>query len=289
MYTPSQEITVDSPVLVMGMEGWIDAGLGGAGALAAVLNCIDTEVVGRFDSDMLLDHRSRRPTLRVVDGVNMGLRWPDIELRAGKDPAGRDVLLLVGPEPDHQWRRFTDAVVGVARDMGVRLAVGLGAFPAPVAHTRPVKLSSTATDEELAAKVGFVLGAIEVPAGVHAALERGFLNAGIPAVGLWARVPHYVAGMPYPAASVALVEALAEIAGVELDPGELREAAEVTRGRIDDLIARSPEHQEMVSRLESQVDGGEAEEDSQPLRFDSLPSGDEIAEELQRFLRGESS
>ena len=289
MYTPSQEISVESPVLVMAMEGWIDAGLGGAGALAAILDHVDTEVVGRFDSDMLLDHRSRRPTLRVVDGVNTGLRWPDIELRAGKDPAGHDLLLLVGPEPDHQWRGFTDAVVEVAKAMGVRLGVGLGAFPAPVAHTRPVKLSSTATDDDLAARVGFVMGAIEVPAGIHSALERGFFNAGIPAVGLWARVPHYVAGMPYPAASVALVEGLAEIAGLELDPGDLREAAEVTRGRIDELIARSPEHREMVSRLEAQLDAEGGEGESPPLRLDNLPSGDELAEELQRFLRGESS
>ena len=86
--------------------------------------------------------------------------------------------------------------------------MGLGAFPAPVPHTRPVRLASTATTQELAAQVGFVPGTIDVPAGIHAALERGFADAGIPAVGLWARVPHYVAAMPYPAASAALLDGL---------------------------------------------------------------------------------
>ena len=283
MYTLHRAVSAESPVLVLGMDGWIDAGLGGATAVAAVAASIPTEVVATFDSDTLLDHRARRPTVRIVDGVNTGLEWPEIELRAGRDPSGKDVLMLVGPEPDHQWRAFTGHVVDLARRFGVRLAVGLGAFPAPVPHTRPVRLASTATVDELAAQVGYVAGAIEVPAGIHAALERGFAEADIPAVGLWARVPHYAAGMPYPAASAALVDGLAAMAGLDLDAGDLASAAEVTRRRIDELIAQSDEHREMVSRLEAQADREDA---APPLALEDLPSGDEIAAELQRFLRG---
>jgi predicted ATP-grasp superfamily ATP-dependent carboligase len=285
LWSPAREVSLDRPVLVLGMEGWIDAGLGGTGAVSALLAGLDTELVGTFDIDPLLDHRSRRPVMRIVDGINTGLRWPEIQVRAGRDAAGNDMVMLVGPEPDHLWGQFTTEVVELASGLGVRLAVGLGAFPSPVPHTRPVQLSSTATVEDLAAKVGFVYGAIEVPAGIHAALERGFADVDIPAVGIWARVPHYVAGMPYPAASVALIEALGEMADLDLDPGELRAAAEVTRERIDELIARSQEHQSMVMALEAQAD---EEEGDRPLRIDNLPSGDELAEELQRFLRGES-
>ncbi|HVM10196.1 MAG TPA: PAC2 family protein [Acidimicrobiales bacterium] len=287
MYRREREISLDSPILVMGMEGWIDAGFGAMNAMAAVRQSIETEPVITFDGDLLLDYRSRRPTMRIENGINTGLTWPTIELRAGRDAAGNDVLLLVGPEPDQQWRAFTTAVCELASSFGVRLAVGLGAFPGPAPHTRPVRLSATATTPELASHIGFMPGVIEVPSGIHGALERGLDLVGIPAVGVWARVPMYVAGSAYPAASVALVEALSRLTGLSVDLSELRAAEELARQRIDQLIAQSGEHLTMVAGLEQQADAEATETESSPLTADNLPSGDEIAAELERFLRGE--
>src|SRR5438876_12375993 len=121
---------LDHPVLVVGMEGWIDAGLGASNAIAALLAGVTTEPVAKFDVDTLLDHRARRPVVRIVDGVNSWMMWPEIQLRIGRTDAGRDLLFLVGPEPDHQWRAFCTAVAELAGAFGVRLVVGLGAFPA---------------------------------------------------------------------------------------------------------------------------------------------------------------
>jgi hypothetical protein len=267
---------LNRPVLVVGMEGWIDAGLGAATAMATLLGSVTTEPVATFDVDTLLDHRARRPIVRIVDGVNTGLRWPEILLRGGHDSEGHDLLLLVGPEPDHQWRAFTAAVGELAMSFGVRLVVGLGAFPAPVPHTRPARLVSTATTGELAQQVGYLPGALDVPAGVQAALERGFAEIGVPAAGLWARVPHYAAAMPYPEASAVLLEGLRSVAGITADTTELRRAAEASRQHLDELIANSEEHVALVRRLESQVDA-------------DVPSGDEIAAEVERFLRGEGA
>src|SRR5207244_1399254 len=128
--------SLDEPLLVVTLEGWVDAGLGAAAALAAVLGSIPTELVASFDVDTLLDHRARRPVVRIVDGVNTGLMWPEIQLRAGRAASGKDVLFLVGPEPDHQWRAFATAVAELAGMFAVDLVVGLGAFPAPAPHTR---------------------------------------------------------------------------------------------------------------------------------------------------------
>lgn len=286
MFERVAEVEVDAPVLVMGMEGWIDAGLGGGAAMATLLEQVPNQVIVRFDSDQLIDQRARRPVLRIVDGVTSPLNWPEIELRAGEDRTGKSVLLLTGPEPDMRWKSFTSTMVSLATELGVRLAVGLGAFPAPVPHTRPTRLASTATTEELATKVGFVPGMIDVPAGIHAALERGFADVGVPAVGLWARVPHYAAAMPYPAASAALIDGLASVAELTLHAGDLQAAAAVTTQRIDELIANSEEHTAMVQQLEAQIDAAEGAE-AQSFDIGNLPSGDEIAAELERFLRGE--
>ena len=167
----------------------------------------------------------------------------------------------------------------------MRMMLGLGAFPSPVPHTRPTRLVATATDQALAARVGFMPGGIEVPAGIEAALEVACKDAGIPAIGLWARVPHYAAAMPYPAAAVALIDGLVDIGGLTLSAADLREAATRTADQIDELIANSEEHRSMVTQLESQVDATENEQTD--IDQSSLPTGDEIAAELERFLRGQ--
>jgi hypothetical protein len=275
--------TPRDPVLIIQLEGWVDAGLGAATALASLLEGREPEVVALFDGDDLIDYRARRPVLRIENGRNAGLTWRQPRLLLTTDRADRDVLLLVGPEPDMRWEAFVADVVGLAAELGVRMAVGLGAFPAPVPHTRPVKVAATSTEEALTLRVGFVAGTIEVPAGVEAALELALHDQGIPAVGLWARVPHYVAAMPFPAASSALLSALADVADLTVDTTSLETAADVSLRRIDDLIAQSEEHRAMVRQLESAVDSSEGN----PLDLGEIPSGDEIAAELQRFLRGE--
>jgi proteasome assembly chaperone (PAC2) family protein len=272
------------PVLVVQLEGWVDAGLAAAAALASLVEGREPEVVAVFDGDELIDYRARRPVVRIENGRNAGLTWRQPRLLLTTDRADRDVLLLVGPEPDMRWEAFVEDVVGLATELGVRLAVGLGAFPAPVPHTRPVKVAAVSTEESLAMRVGFVAGIIEVPSGVEAALELALHDRGIPAVGLWARVPHYVAGMPFPAASSALLSALTEVADLSLDTTSLDTAADASLRRIDELIANSDEHRAMVSQLESTVDSSEGN----PLDLGEIPSGDEIAAELQRFLRGEA-
>lgn len=275
---------LDAPLLVVAMDGWIDAGGAGAAAATHLLATLPTEVLARFDADALIDYRARRPTLRVQDGMNAGLTWSEPELRVGQDRTGNWVLVLTGPEPDMRWHAFTDAVVELSTRLGVRLACGLGAFPAPVPHTRPVRLASTATQRHLAEMVGFVPGTIDVPAGIGAALEVALAAADIEAVGLWARVPHYVSAMPYPAAAAALLDGVATLAGIELDTRELHAAAALASARIDELITNSEEHTALVRQLEAAVDLGEM---GAPLDPTDLPSGDEIAAELERFLRGE--
>ncbi|MBA2498045.1 MAG: PAC2 family protein [Acidimicrobiia bacterium] len=156
---------LDSPVLVLALDGWIDAGLGAQSAREALVDGLDTVTVATFDAEALIDHRARRPVLHIVEGVATGLTWPSIELRAASDHDGNDLLLLVGAEPDQRWRAFAGAVVDLALDLGARLAVGLGAYPAPVPHTRPSRLAVTAGTAELA-RHGQVRTTVDVPAGV---------------------------------------------------------------------------------------------------------------------------
>ncbi len=209
------------PILVIALEGWVDVGIGASAAIAELLTSSPTTAIASFDTESLIDQRARRPIARLEDGVTTELTWPAIRLLAGRDRVGADIVYLTGPEPDFRWPTFIDAVVGLTRDLKVRTVVGLGAFPAPTPHTRPVRLASTVPPQsvDLAGRVGTVHGTLEVPAGVQAALEVALGNAGIPVIGLWARVPHYVSAMPYPEASAALIEGLCAVTGTVIDTG----------------------------------------------------------------------
>lgn len=285
LYHLLEEPDLESPVLVLGLEGWIDAGLGAANARAALLQALDPITVATFDVDELLDHRARRPTMRLEEGVLTGLTWPAIELRAATDFDGNDVLLLVGAEPDHRWRAFSEQVVDLAMRFGIRMVVGLGAYPAPVPHTRPTRLAAAASSEELA-RFCTVRTTVDVPAGVQEAIERRAAEVGVPAIGLWAQVPHYVAAMPSPAASAALVDGLATVGDLSIPTDELHRQAQALRSRLDELVAANPEHVAMVRQLEQQWDAEVAGE-SAPADdgFGPLPSGEELAAEVERFLR----
>jgi predicted ATP-grasp superfamily ATP-dependent carboligase len=277
---------LSEPVLVFCLEGWIDAGLGASTAMGAMLSTIDTEVLATFDTEYFIDQRARRPIARIVNGITTELTWPEIQMRYGRDGDGADIVFLVGPEPDFHWSDFIDVVTDAAGRFDVRLVVGLGSFPAPTPHTRPVRVIGTVPESSahLLPLVGTVTGELEVPAGISAALELGFAEVDMDIITLWARVPHYVASMPYPQAAAALIDGLARIAGLTLDASHLRASADEARQRVDDLVTNNPDHSSMVEQLEEAADEVEG-----TSLGEELPSGDELAAELERFLRGEGS
>ena len=138
---------LNEPVLVYALEGWIDAGAAAASAITTLLDLVPTEILATFDTEYFIDQRARRPLVRIVDGVTSELTWPEIQLRYGQDADGADIVFLVGPEPDFHWSDFVDVVVDAANRFDARIVVGLGAFPAPTPHTRPVKVIGTAPEQ----------------------------------------------------------------------------------------------------------------------------------------------
>ncbi len=281
LYEVHQRPQLDEPVLVVGLEGWVDAGLGSAQVIEHLRATRDPVTVASFDTDLLLDFRARRPVMNLIDGVNRDLEWPVVELVAATDLDGRDTLFLVGAEPDARWHQFCSAVVDLAHDFGVTLIVTIGAYPSATPHTRSCRLTSTATDAELVDPGQVVAGRLDLPAGISAAIERFGAETGIPAIGIWAQVPHYAASMPYPEASVALIDGLHERAGRRFDGSGLLERARQARERLDELVEASDEHRELVAQLEALQDRTEAAID--------LPTGDQLAAQLQEFLRDQDN
>lgn len=280
---PAPELT--DPVLVVVLDGWIDAAGAAKSALDAIRGDAATPIV-EFDDDVYVDFRARRPTMELREGHHSVTTWQRILLSHVRDSTGRDLLLLSGPEPDMAWHRFGRAVTGVALELGVTMMAHLGAYPFAAPHTRPARLSLSTPSEELLTQVPFLRSSIDVPAGAAAVLEREFHERGVPAIGVWAQVPHYVSGMSFPAASLALLEGLREATGVVTDSALLRAESVTIRQRIDRLVAENDDHGRMVGQLEQIYD---ASDDTVPVEGGGpsleMRSGDELAAELEAYLR----
>ena len=271
LYTLDDPHDLIEPVLIAAFDGWVDAGSAATTALAILAD--DGTPVATFDADLLFDYRARRPPLEIVDGRLTELTWPSLVLRRTRLEE-RDLLVLVGPEPDYRWRAFTKDVIELAGRLGVVQWISLGAIPAAVPHTRQVPIMGTeATPGLLRGEVAAgPAGTLRVPSALVSALEIEVAAAGIPALGYFAQVPHYVSG-PYATAALELLRALGNHLGAVIPARELEEEARQLRARLDTAAGLDETTRGYVERLEGMYDE------------QRLPSGDDLISDIERFLR----
>ncbi len=280
--------TTASPVVVVAMDGWTDAGTGGSMAAQVLRDAFPTRRLGQFPPDALYDYRDRRPLLAIDQGALATPQWPELTVDLLQPPAGPPIVLIAGGEPDFAWQTIGDDLVELAKRLDATRYVGLGSVPGPVPHTRPIQLVSTSNLEELRDRMGNPHEQMVVPASCQVVLETRFGEAGLQTLGLWARVPHYVAG-EFPAASRALLERFSSFLGTPVDLSVLDEDIAENRQRLDLAAEGSEEVTEHIEQLEELHDAEqsrEAGEEGSPMPGGPLPSGDEIAAEVERFLRG---
>jgi proteasome assembly chaperone (PAC2) family protein len=270
-----------APALVAAFEGWNDAGDAASSALTFVGGALGAERFATIDPEEFYDFQTTRPTIRFVDGISRAVDWPEVEFHAASAPgAPRDLVLVSGHEPSYRWRTFCDTIVDLAEAIGVQSIITLGSLLADVPHTRPVGITGLASDEALIERVGLSQSSYQGPTGIVGVLHDACQRRGIPSVSLWAAVPHYVAVSPNPKGALALVRKLEGVVGVAVDASRLEEAAGEYERQVNRAVEQDPEVQAFVERLERA-----AAEEEEPPDPDSLPSGDVLAREFQRFLR----
>jgi hypothetical protein len=265
-----------SPTVVVAFDAWVDAGSAATSAVEALLDD-GAPLVASFETDVLFDYRARRPTLDILDGRPQTLSWPEISIRR-TTLRDRDVIALTGPEPDFRWRELADDLAGFARQIEAEQWITLGAIPAAVPHTRPVPILGTESSPGLLR--GDVTpgpaGLLRVPAAAVSVIDIAVAEAGVPTLGYFAQVPHYISG-EYAPAAIALLDALARHMELPIESRALRAEAELIRTRLDAATEADEKTQSYVERLEQMVDEAR------------LPAGDELISEIERFLRERGS
>ncbi|MGS2586960.1 PAC2 family protein [Streptomyces hebeiensis] len=264
------------PVMVAAFEGWNDAGDAASSAVAHLNREWKGEVFAALDAEDYYDFQVNRPTVFLEGGVRK-ITWPTTRLSVvrvgGETP--RDLVLVRGIEPSMRWRSFCNELLGFAHELGVEMVVILGALLGDTPHTRPVPVSGVTSDTDLARTMDLEETRYEGPTGIVGILQEACTHAGVPAVSLWAAVPHYVSQPPNPKATLALLNRLEDLIGLRIPLGELTEDARAWQLGVDQLAAEDSEVAEYVQSLEEARDTAELPE----------ASGEAIAREFERYLR----
>jgi len=274
----ASDLELAHPIMLLAMSGWVDAASVGTDTAERIADGGD--VVAAFEPDALFDYRSSRPTLHFSDGDLTDIVWPRLEI-IHRTIDGVELLIAAGNEPDFRWQELTREFVELTQRYNVAKFVTLGAVPAPVPHTRPVRVVCTTSDPDLLRDGDEVMPEeLVVPGAAVSVLRQGVADAGVPAIGYWAQVPHYLQS-PFHSGVLGLIERVGGQVGVRFPIGDLAVEASAQLEQIDADLAERDDARQYVERLELMQD--ERPEFVTP--FQEVPSADEIGAEVERFLR----
>ncbi|MEZ5407840.1 MAG: PAC2 family protein [Acidimicrobiales bacterium] len=269
----AQRPELRSPILIAAFEGWGDAGDAATTAARHVRDRLGGEVIGGIDSEPFYDFTSTRPYVRL-EGTERHIDWPANEIAAVQIPTStHDLLVLVGIEPQLQWRTFTQQILALIDEFDVELVISLGALIADVVHSRPARVYSSGYDPELNEKLDLEPSTYEGPTGIIGVLHDALRTHGTPSLSLWGTVPQYVPHATSPKAALALVERVAQLLELTIPTTALEIGAAAYERQISELVDDNDETRDYVAQLEA--------------AYDSLmpEDGASLIEELEQYLR----
>ncbi|WP_433697361.1 PAC2 family protein [Nocardiopsis sp. CA-288880] len=264
------------PVMVAAFEGWNDAGEAASLAVEHLSKEWGAYELCALAPDDYYDFQVTRPRMSVVEGVVGEVEWPTTRVQVASPPgAGRDVVLVTGPEPNMRWRSYAADLLAIARELGVTRVVMLGSLLADAPHTRPIPVTGMATPVDLGTDLGLEPTTYSGPTGILGVAHETFSSVGIETVSLWAAIPHYVAQPPCPKATLALLAWVEDFLGVQVPLGSLPEETVTWEANVNELTAEDEDIASYVRGLEEAKDTAELPE----------ASGDAIARDFERYLR----
>jgi predicted ATP-grasp superfamily ATP-dependent carboligase len=278
-----------SPIMVIAFGGWSDAGEAATGVINHLLSTLSSdsdspdftpELIAEVDSEDFYDFQVNRPLIFVDDSMIRSLTWPGVQIFGLRNPTGeRDFVLVRGVEPSMRWRGFASQLLDLADDLEVELVITLGSMLADTPHTRAIPVSGTGAHPDIAARLGVEVSRYEGPTGILAVIQDGCVRRGVDAVALWAAVPHYANASPSPKATLALVNGLEDFLEINLPQGDLHEEAREWEKSVNEMVKEDSDIEEYIKTLEESKDATEISEES----------GEELAREVERFLRRQNN
>ena len=277
--------------MVVAFGGWSDAGEAATGVITHLLTVLgnsdnesgegsSSKLIGEVDSEEFYDFQVNRPLIFIDDSMVRSLTWPGVQIFGVRNPDGeRDFVLVRGVEPSMRWRSFASEILDLAEDLEVELVVTLGSMLADTPHTRAIPVSGTGAHPDIATRLGVEVSRYEGPTGILAVIQDGCVRRDIDAIALWAAVPHYANATPSPKATLALVNGLEDFLEISLPQGDLPNLATAWEAAVSEMVSEDSDIEEYIKTLEESKDANEISDDS----------GEELAREVERFLRRQNN
>lgn len=266
------------PLLLVAFEGLFDAAEAATDALAWIKDRTETTEIAEIDPEEYFNFQEARPVVQRDGSGDRTITWPTTRVFACKTSDVRDLVIMTGVEPHLKWQTYSDHIVEVARRSGAEMVITVGAMVAMSPHTRPLSVTGSAADAELAERLSLDRPSYQGPTGVVGVINQRLHEAGLPVISVRVAVPHYVPTAPNPKATRALLRRLQQITRVGTSYEDLDAKVSEWTKQMDIAVASDQESAQYVARLENQVDSTES----------LLPSGDDLAAELEAFLRDRS-
>ncbi len=275
--------------MVIAFGGWSDAGEAATGVISHLLSNLNGEInpdefnaslIAEVDSEDYYDFQVNRPLIYIDGSMVRSLTWPGVQIFAQRNPYGeRDFILIRGVEPSMRWRAFARELLDFADDCEVELVITLGSMLADTPHTRAIPVSGTGAHPDIAARLGVEVSRYEGPTGILAVIQDGCVRRGIDAIALWAAIPHYANMSPSPKATLALLNGLEDFLEISLPLGDLPDLSKQWEESVNQLVKEDSDIEEYIKTLEESKDANELGEES----------GEELAREVERFLRRQNN
>ena len=278
-----------SPIALVAFGGWSDAGEAATGVITHLLASLSgdnepeiilPEIIAEIESEDFYDFQVNRPLIFVDDSMIRSLTWPGTQVFGVRNPLGeRDFVVVRGVEPSMKWRTFANELLDLFDDLEIELVITLGSMLADTPHTRAIPVSGTGAHPDIAKRLGVEVSRYEGPTGILAVIQDGCVRRGIDAIALWAAIPHYANGTPSPKATLALINGLEDFLEISLPQGELPELASAWEVAVNEMVKEDSDIEEYIKGLEESKDSVEISEES----------GEELAREVERFLRRQNN
>lgn len=272
--------------MLIAFGGWSDAGEASTGVINHLLSSFESsgissgELIAEINSEDYYDYQVNRPLILINDSMVRSLTWPGVQVFALPFPQGdRDIILVRGVEPSMRWRAFADELLDFADDCEVSTVISIGSMLADTPHSRAIPVSGTGAHPDIAAKLGVEISRYEGPTGILAVIGDGCVRREIDALALWAAIPHYANGSPSPKATLALVNALEDFLSISLPLASLPREASEWEEAVNQMVSEDSDIEEYIKTLEESKDQSDI----------SGENGEELAREVERFLRRQSA
>jgi predicted ATP-grasp superfamily ATP-dependent carboligase len=272
--------------MLLAFGGWSDAGEASTGVITHLLSSFESagistgELIAELNSEDYYDYQVNRPLILINDSMVRSLTWPGLQVFALPHPQGdRDFILVRGVEPSMRWRTFADELLDFADDCEVSTVISIGSMLADTPHSRAIPVSGTGAHPDIAAKLGVEISRYEGPTGILAVIADGCVRREIDALALWAAIPHYANGAPSPKATLALINGIEDFLSISLPLASLPREATEWEEAVNQMVSEDSDIEEYIKSLEESKDQSDI----------SGENGEELAREVERFLRRESA